>query len=236
MLREIVLDTETTGLDPQSGHRIVEIGCVELVNHIPSGNDFHHYVNPERPIPDEVVAIHGITDAHVADKPVFAAIADDFLAFLGDAPLIIHNAGFDMKFLNWELDLIGRPVIPMDRVVDTLELARRKHPAGPNNLDALCRRYRIDNSHRDKHGALLDSLLLAEVYLELIGGHQAALDLATAEAERGGGVRPVRGISPGAVAPRPAPLPPRLTEREAQAHRDFIETLGEEALWRRYDP
>ncbi len=232
MLREIVLDTETTGLDPKSGHRIVEIGCVELINHIPSGAEFHHYINPERDIPEEVVAIHGITNAQVADKPVFADIADTFLDFLGDARLIIHNADFDMKFLNWELDLAKRPTIAMERVVDTLALARRKHPAGPNSLDALCKRYGIDNAHRTRHGALLDSLLLAEVYLELIGGHQAALDLANVE-------RPLTASEPGekaatGIGPRPEPLAPRLTDAERHAHRAFVESLGENALWRHY--
>ena len=176
-MREIVFDTETTGLDPWQGHRLVEIGCIELVNRIPSGNSFHRYINPERDIPEEVIAIHGITLERVKNEKVFAAIADDLMAFLGDASLVAHNAMFDLGFLNAELERAGKPQVGRDRLVDTLILARRKHPGGSNRLDDLCARYAIDNSRRAKHGALLDAELLAEVYLELIGARQAQLVL-----------------------------------------------------------
>ena len=231
MLREIVLDTETTGLDPDAGHRLVEIGCVELLNHIPTGRSFHRYINPERDMPAEAFAVHGLSAQFLADKPVFAQIGEEFLAFVEDARLVIHNAAFDMAFLNAELKRLGRPTFGQDRAVDTLLLARRRHPGGPNRLDDLCQRYGIDNSRRTKHGALLDAELLAEVYIELIGGRQAALVL-DAEAQRlAETVAPP--VSHGA---RPVPLVPRLTEAERAAHRAFVASLGEGALWRRYRP
>lgn len=231
MLREIVLDTETTGLDPNLGDRLIEIGCLELVNRIPSGREFHRFINPEnREVHPDAEAVHGISTAFLKDKPPFSDVADEFLAFVEGAALVIHNASFDMAFINMELDRAGRPAIPLDRVVDTLALARRKHPAGPNSLDALCKRYGIDNSKRVKHGALMDSELLAEVYIELLGERQAALvlgeDRASAVAAR------VRSASK--ARPRPAPLPPRLTPDAEALHRAFVETLGEDAIWRRY--
>lgn len=225
-MREIVLDTETTGLDPFQGHRIVEIGCIELVNRIPSGATYHTYVNPERDIPAEAEAVHGLTAAFLADKPLFADVVDDLIKFLGEARLVIHNAGFDLAFLNAELDRIKRPLLPRERTVDTLTLARRRHPGGPNRLDDLCARYGIDNSRRTKHGALLDAELLAEVYAELVGGRQARLGL-VAEAVT------IKTIT-ATVCTRPAPLPPLLTEEERIAHLRFIGGLGADALWRDY--
>ena len=228
MLREVVLDTETTGLDPDAGHRIVEIGCVELLNHISTGRNFHAYINPQRDMPVEAFNVHGLSAEFLADKPVFADVAAEFLAFLGEARLVIHNAAFDLAFLNAELRRLGRPAFGSDRTVDTLLLARRRHPAGPNRLDDLCQRYGIDNSRRTKHGALLDAELLAEVYVELIGGRQAALVL---DAET---VRLADTAAPAAHGPRPRPLEPRLTEAERASHRTFVASLGEGALWRRY--
>ncbi len=228
-MREIVLDTETTGLEAFQGDRLVEIGCVELVNRIPSGQTFHCYINPERDMPEAAFNVHGLSEEFLKDKPLFAEIADDLLAYLGDAPLVIHNAAFDIGFLNAELERAGKPLIGRDRMVDTLLLARRKHPGGPNRLDDLCARYGIDNSRRTKHGALLDAELLAEVYLELIGARQAQLGLV----ESGTTVMAAAGQ---AVAPRtrPAPLPSRLSEADRAAHRAFIASLGEKAIWRDY--
>src|SRR6185312_1689436 len=214
-MREIVLDTETTGLDPAQGHRLVEVGCVELLNRIPTGATFHYYINPERDMPGEAFAIHGLSD--------------EFLAFIGDAPLVIHNAGFDHGFLCAELKRVERALIARDRLVDTLMLARRKLAAGPYNLDALCKHYGIDNSRRTKHGALLDAEILAEVYLELIGGRQAQLGLSERVehgSETGGGAIVVRE--------RPEPLVPRIDDADREAHRSFIATLGEEAIWLKY--
>ena len=176
-MREIVLDTETTGLDPSLGHRLIEVGCIELFNRIPTGQTFHRYVNPERDVPAEAYLVHGISAEFLKDKPGFGDIADALLSFLGDAPLVIHNALFDHGFLNAELERVERPLIARERLVDTLLLARRKHPAGPNRLDDLCLRYGIDRSRRTKHGALLDAEILAEVYVELIGARQAQLIL-----------------------------------------------------------
>ncbi len=228
MSREIVLDTETTGLDPKSGHRIIEIGCVELVNHLPSGEEYHVFINPQREVPREAFAIHGISTAMLQDKPLFADIADGFLEFIGDDMLIIHNASFDIGFLNWELGAADRPLLSKDRVTDTLTLARRKHAGSPNNLDALCKRYKIDNSSRDVHGALLDSQLLAEVYLELIGGHQTELGLAGSRAKK------TRvGGADATLMQRPEPLPARLVQAEQDAHAEFIKTLGRDALWKK---
>lgn len=225
-MREIVLDTETTGLDPLAGDRIVEIGAVELVNHMPTGRVYHRYVNPQRPVPEDAVAVHGLTGAFLADKPLFAALAEEFLGFIGDARLVIHNASFDMKFINAELAATGRPPLPAARALDTLELARRRFPGAQNTLDALCRRFGVDNSGRTKHGALLDSELLAEVYLELSGGRQPGLTLGLATA----GPRAGAG-GPWVPPPRPRPLAPRITEAERAAHTQFVEELGEAALW-----
>ena len=232
-MREIVMDTETTGLDPAEGHRIVEIGAVELLNHLPTGRFYHQYINPERDMPAEAFAVHGLSAERLAREPVFAAVAEAFLAFIGDAPLIIHNAAFDMKFLNAEVSALGLPPLPAERAVDTLAIARRRFPGSPAGLDALCRRFGVDNSAREKHGALLDSELLAEVYLELIGGRQPDLVAALAPAarsERASAAPVVEGWRPG---PRPAPLPPRLTEEDLARHQAFVATLGEGALWRR---
>ncbi len=227
-MREIVLDTETTGLDPSQGHRLIEIGCVELFNRIPTGQVFHRYINPERDVPEEAFRVHGLSLDFLKDKPLFQDVADELLAFIADAPLIIHNALFDLGFINAELERCARPPVDRARLVDTLLLARRKHPAGPNRLDDLCQRYRIDSSRRTKHGALLDAELLAEVYVELIGARQASLILV----ENGNGHG---GALPGqSLRPRPQPLVPRLSEADRAAHRDFIATLGEAALWNKY--
>jgi DNA polymerase-3 subunit epsilon len=225
-MREIVLDTETTGIDHSKGHRVVELGAVELINHIPSGKTFHAYIDPERDMPPDAEAIHGLTTQFLKGKPVFAAIAANFLTFIGEASLVIHNASFDVGFLNAELSRLNIPALLPERVIDTLMLARQKHPMGPNSLDALCKRYGIDNSKRDKHGALLDSELLADVYLELIGGRQSALSLSTITV----GSRAI--ITPsGIVRPRPVPLASRLSEIEIIAHKALIAELGEKALW-----
>jgi DNA polymerase-3 subunit epsilon len=229
-MREIIFDTETTGLDPRED-RIIELGCIELVNRFPTGRTFHHYINPQgRPINAEAQAVHGIGPDQLAGKPTFAELADEFLAFIEGAKLVAHNAGFDISFINAEFARLGHPAVGPERVVDTLALARRKHPMGPNSLDALCRRYGIDNSRRTKHGALLDSELLAEVYLELIGGRQAALILDTVVTVGSVTVETTE-IS---ISSRPAPLPPRLSEAELAAHARMVETLGEKALWLRH--
>ncbi|HDR27941.1 DNA polymerase III subunit epsilon [Rhodovulum sp.] len=229
-MREIVLDTETTGFEPSEGHRIVEIGAVELWNHLPTGRTYHQYINPERPMPTEAFQVHGLGDDFLRDKPVFRLVAAEFLEFVADARLVIHNAAFDMKFLNAELGWVGLPAIPWERALDTLAMARQKFPGSPASLDALCRRFGIDNSAREKHGALLDSEILAEVYLELVGGRQPDLVLSSgpaagADAATGGEWRP---------RPRPKSLPPRLTEEEAAAHAAFVEGLGDKALWRQF--
>lgn len=231
MLREIVLDTETTGLDPKKGDRLIEVGCVEIINRIPTGREFHRYINPERDVPAEAEAVHGLSTAFLLDKPVFATVVDEFLSFVGEDMLVIHNATFDIGFLNFELGRLGKGAIAMTRVVDTLQLARRKHPAGPNSLDALCKRYGIDNSKRIKHGALMDSLLLAEVYIELLGERQAMLGLAES---RLGASSDTAHASVRTLPPRPSPLPARLSEAIEDAHRAFVETLGPKALWRRF--
>lgn len=234
-MREIVFDTETTGLNARGGDRLVELGGVELVNGFPTGRSYHVYINPERDMPAEAFAVHGLSAEFLADKPRFAEVVDDFLTFLGEATLVIHNADFDMGFINMELGRLGRPAIGADRVIDTLQIARRKHPAGPNSLDALCSRYKIDNSSRTKHGALLDAELLAEVYLELLGGRQAALGLA-GESGAPGGARTTGPLKPAHARPRPAPLPSFLTPQEEIAHAAFVATLGEGALWKKYEP
>jgi DNA polymerase-3 subunit epsilon len=228
-VREIVFDTETTGLDPYQGHRMVEIGCIELVNRFPSGQTFHRYLNPERDMPAEAFAVHGLSVDFLKDKPCFAEIVEELIEFIGDAPLVAHNAMFDLGFLNAELERAGAILVERERLVDTLLLARRKHPAGPNRLDDLCGRYGIDNSRRTKHGALLDAEILAEVYLELIGARQAQLILVESRNDAGG-----IHISLPPVGARPITLTPRLTEEERTAHLAFLATLGEKSIWRDY--
>jgi DNA polymerase-3 subunit epsilon len=225
-MREIVLDTETTGLSASGGDRLVEIGCVELVNRFPTGRTYHTYVNPERDVPEGAFAVHGLSTAFLSDKPLFTKVVDAFLDFVSDDTLVIHNADFDMGFINLELTRIGRIALGMERVVNTLTLARRKHPGVSNRLDDLCARYGVDNSKRTKHGALLDAELLAEVYVELAGGRQAALSLgADARAARRRGQ---------AARQRPTPLAPRLTAEEIAAHAKFVEGLGPDAVWNKY--
>lgn len=229
-MREIVLDTETTGFEPAEGHRIVEIGAIELINHIPTDRTFHRYINPERAMPIEAFEVHGLGDDFLRDKPRFAEIASDFLDFIGaETRLVIHNASFDMKFLNAELGWANMSLIGMDRALDTVAMARRKFPGSPASLDALCRRFGIDNSVREKHGALLDSELLAEVYLELIGGRQPDFALSSGPVES-----ETRSTGNWRPAPRPEPLPVRLTEAEREAHAAFIATLGEGSIWKRF--
>jgi DNA polymerase-3 subunit epsilon len=226
-MREIVLDTETTGLDPASGHRLVEIGCVELFNTIPTGGVFHTHINPGRDMPEEAFRVHGLSAEFLAEKPVFADVAESLLSFAGEAKLIAHNAEFDLRFLNAELGVLGLAPISSDRVIDTLALARRKYPGGPNSLDALCARFGIDTSRRAKHGALLDAELLAEIYAELIGGRQAALLFSL-----GGALASSRAKS--LLAVRPHPLAARLSHEELTRHRAFVETLGTAPLWNVY--
>jgi DNA polymerase III subunit epsilon len=228
-MREIIFDTETTGLDSRED-RVIELGGVELVNRFPTGRTFHKYINPQgRPVHPDAQAVHGISAADLLGKPTFTEIAEEFLAFIDGAKLVAHNAAFDIGFLDLEFGRLGHPAVDPGRVVDTLALARRKHPMGPNSLDALCRRYGIDNGHRTKHGALLDSELLAEVYIELIGGKQATLilDSATAPAAGSANVHDI-DITIGA---RPIMLPSRLTDAERAAHAGMVGTLGEKALW-----
>ena len=229
-MREIVFDTETTGLDPVTGDRLVEIGCIELVNRFPTGNVFHRYINPERDMPEGAFRVHGLSIEFLKDKPKFAEVVEDLVTFIGnDASLIAHNAMFDLGFLNAELKRANREQVNRDRLIDTLMLARRKHPGGSNKLDDLCVRYKIDNSRRTKHGALLDAELLAEVSLELIGARQASFGLA--EAASAGTV--ARGMG-GTILLRPQPLPPRVSAEELAAHQAFIATLGDSALWLNY--
>ena len=228
-MREIVLDTETTGLDPLRGDRLVEIGCVEIFNRMPTGQSFHRYFNPERSMPAEAFAVHGLSDAFLADKPFFHELVDEFLAFIGDSPLVIHNASFDIGFINAELDRIKRAPIPRERLVDTLLLARRKHPGVSNRLDDLCSRYSIDNSNRTKHGALLDAELLAEVYVDLTGSRQSQLILASETAEIRGGI-----VGDMPRRQRTIPLLPRLTDLERESHRAFVATLGDKPIWNDY--
>ncbi|WP_316203411.1 DNA polymerase III subunit epsilon [Bradyrhizobium sp. SZCCHNS3051] len=225
-MREIVLDTETTGLDALRGDRLVEIGCVEIINRMPTGQVYHRYINPERDMPAEAFAVHGLSSEFLADKPLFHEIVEEFLEFIGDAPLVIHNASFDIGFINAELDRVKRAAIPRDRLVDTLLLARRKHPGVSNRLDDLCSRYAIDNSRRTKHGALLDAELLAEVYVDLVGARQSQLILTQDSQE-------IRIGSAGETPrrQREQPLLPRVTEAEREAHRAFIATLGDKPIW-----
>ncbi len=227
-IREIVLDTETTGLDPASGHRIVEVAGIEMVNHLPTGQSFRRYINPERDMPEEAERIHGLSEAFLADKPVFAEIAAELGEFLGDAILVIHNASFDMKFLNAEFERVGMPLLPADRAIDTVALARKRFPGAQASLDALCRRFNIDNSARTYHGALLDCELLAEVYLELIGGRQPEFLLAK---EQGSGEGPTRGPARVMRQARPA-RPHAPTAEEQAAHAAMLESL-KEPIWLR---
>ncbi len=228
-LREIVFDTETTGLSPETGDRLVEIGAVELINHIPTGRTYHQYINPERSVPEEVVAVHGLTEEFLKDYPVFADVAAAFIEFVGDDGILVaHNASFDIKFINFELKKLGYPEYEWDRVVDTLEIARKKFPGAKNNLDALCKRFNIDNSHRTKHGALLDAELLADVYLELLGGAEPSMLLKTEEEKSvqstGGFVfaaekkmRPLRVFA--------------ITPEEEAEHQEFLKSKLKNALW-----
>lgn len=226
-MREIVLDTETTGFEPAEGDRIVEIGAVELWNHMPTGKTYHQYINPERSMPQGAFEVHGLGDDFLRDKPVFKDIAQDFVDFVGTDVMVIHNAAFDMKFLNAELGWLGRPALPMSQSLDTLAIARKRFPGSPASLDALCRRFNIDNSSRTLHGALLDSEILAEVYLELIGGKQPDFALSTSSnntsSDQTAEWRPSR---------RPTPLPSRLTEKEKAAHAEFLDNMGGAVLWR----
>lgn len=227
-MREIVLDTETTGFDPQSGDRIVEIGAVELMGHMATGETYHQYINPERGMPDEAFQVHGLGDDFLRDKPKFAQVGQAFLDFIGTSKLIIHNAAFDIKFLNAELKWMGLPQIPWEQAIDTLAIARKRFPGSPASLDALCRRFGIDNTSRTLHGALLDSEILAEVYLELIGGRQPDFAL-SAKPERRAGDTTAEWV----VKPRPMPLPSRLTQAESAAHAEFISKLGDDPVWRK---
>jgi DNA polymerase-3 subunit epsilon len=226
-MREIVLDTETTGLEPVEGHRIVEIGAVELFNHMPTGRTFHQYINPLRPMPKEAFEVHGLGDDFLRDKPVFKAVGQALLDFIEDSRLVIHNAAFDMKFLNAELGWAGLPTLAVERALDTLLIARKRFPGSPASLDALCRRFGVDNSSRERHGALLDSEILAEVYLELVGGRQPDLVLAGQAGAKPGMVT----VTDWRPRPRPQPLPPRLTQSEGSAHAAFVAALGEGAVW-----
>lgn len=239
-MREIVFDTETTGTDPERGDRIVEIGCVELIDLVPTGATFHRYINPERDVPAEVVRVHGLTGEFLSDKPVFGApeVVEELLAFIGDAPLVAHNAEFDRRFLNAEFSRLGLAVIPKERCVDTLLIARKKYPGAPASLDALCRRLNIDLTARDKHGALLDSQLLAAVYLELKGGRERRLDFldpdeaVKAQNQKTQSVLEAKSIQP--KRERPQPLELLSTTEEIEAHRAFVATLGKEPVWNKF--
>ncbi|MEP2703611.1 MAG: DNA polymerase III subunit epsilon [Roseibium sp.] len=236
-MREISFDTETTGLNPRGGDRLVEIGGVELINHIPTGKSYHVYINPQRDMPEGAFKVHGLSEEFLSDKQLFSQVADEFLEFVGDATLVIHNAAFDMGFINMELEKAGRRHISNDQVLDTLEIARRKHPSGPNSLDALCSRYGIDNSRRVKHGALLDAEILAEVYLELIGGRQRGLGLmsdeedTTASSDASSQSGELGSFN---ARPRPAPIAPLLKDEEFSAHKAFVEGMGDSAIWQKY--
>jgi len=228
-MREIVLDTETTGFDPTTGHRIVEIGCVEMINHVRTRENFHVYLNPERDMPEEAFKVHGLSEEFLSDKPLFAAVAQSFVDFIGDSRLVIHNADFDMRFLNWELQMLGYPTMPKERALDTVAMARKRFPGSPVSLDALCRRFGIDNSKRDKHGALLDAELLADVYLELIGGREPGLALAASSSRQ--------SSSSGAaqteiVREMRVPRPHAASEEERAAHGEFVAKLTD-SLWLR---
>lgn len=226
-MREIIFDTETTGLSPREGHRLVEIGCVEMVDRFLTGRTFHVYLNPERDMPQEAFEVHGLSEAFLRDKPVFAAMAAEFAAFIGDARLVAHNATFDIGFINAEFAGVGMPAVTMDRVVDTLLIARRKFPGARNDLNTLCQRFGIDISRRTKHGALMDAELLSDVYVELTGGRQAVMALAASGDSRA-------EATDGPALQRPAPLPSRLGEPDIAAHLAFVATLGDKAIWRDY--
>jgi DNA polymerase-3 subunit epsilon len=229
MLREIVIDTETTGLDAAGGDRLIEIAGVEIINRIPTGREFHRYLNPEREIHPEAALVHGLSTEFLRDKPLFRDVAAEFLSFLGEAALVAHNASFDMGFINAELARLARPPLSAERMVDTLLLARRKHPAGPNSLDSLCKRYGVDNSQRTRHGALLDALLLAAVYVELLGERQATLGLETfVLSDR------MPGAATRLPTARPVPLPPRIDREDEIRHREFVKSLGPQSLWLQY--
>lgn len=229
MSREVVFDTETTGVDPSTGDRVVEIGCVELINTVPTGRFFHTYINPKRPMSEGAFRVHGLSDAFLSDKPVFADVVEGFCDFIGDSPLVAHNISFDAMFINAEFKRLDIEPLSPNRLIDTLILARRKHPGAANNLDALCARYNIDNSKRTKHGALLDAEILAEVYIELCGGRQADLGLSLVN----GGDGRINGKRAPAQQ-RPEKLPSRVTEAERAAHDIFIETLGNASIWQSY--
>lgn len=229
-MREIVLDTETTGLDPINGDRLVEIGCVEVFNHIATGKTYHQYVNPQRDMPAGAFAVHGLSEEFLSGHPVFKDVVDDFLAFIGDDPLVIHNASFDMGFINAELRRLKRRELPMSQSVDTVRMARRKFPGAPASLDALCRRFDIDNSSRTYHGALLDAELLAEVYLELRGGRQPGLSLAAAEAGAETRTPDEESATPAPAAEIRPPRPHAASAEEIAAHEAFIATL-KQPLW-----
>ena len=226
-MREIVFDTETTGFEPGDGHRIVEIGCVELIDHFPTDRTLQLYLNPERDVPIESQRVHGLSAEFLADKPLFADVADKFLAFLGDSPLVIHNASFDIKFINAELKRVGKDPIPLARAIDTIEIAKRKFPGARYSLDELCKRFGIDLTVRTKHGALLDAQLTAEVYLELLGGRQKGLMLAPVEIAAAQAGEPVR-----AARQRPEKLAPLITAAEIEIHATFVtKELGDKNLW-----
>lgn len=227
-MREIVLDTETTGFDPESGDRIVEIGAVELFNHVATGSTYHQYINPKRDMPEDAFKVHGLSTEFLRDKPLFAEIAQAFLDYIGDAKLVIHNASFDMKFLNAELGWVNLPKLPWEQAIDTLAIARKRFPGSPASLDALCRRFGIDNASRTLHGALLDSEILAEVYLELIGGRQPDFGLSAIGSGDGASAADTWRASE-----RPSSLPNRITDAEKQAHDAFVETLGDDPVWKR---
>lgn len=228
-MREIVLDTETTGFEPHEGDRIVEIGAVELEGHVPTGRTYHQYINPQRAMPQAAFEVHGLGDEFLADKPVFKDIAQAFVDFVGGAKLVIHNAAFDMKFLNAELGWVDRPLLPMDQAIDTLAIARKKFPGSPASLDALCRRFGIDNSSRTLHGALLDSEILAEVYLELIGGRQPDFALSAIEKNSSGNDES-QDWKP---SQRPTKLSGLITKEEAAAHTEFVDALGDGSIWKK---
>lgn len=227
-MREIVWDTETTGFDPAGGDRLVEIGAVELHNHMPTGKVYHQYINPKRDMPTSAFEVHGLSAEFLSDKPIFEKIAQSFIDFIGEAKLVAHNASFDMKFINAELKWAGFEAISNSRAIDTLEIARKKFPGAQNSLDALCRRFGVDNSAREKHGALLDSEILAEVYLELVGGRQPDFTLSVVA----GRDRAISTLDQSQkLGQRPKKLGSRISEEESAAHAEFITTLGENPLW-----
>ncbi len=228
-MREIVLDTETTGFEPAEGHRIIEIGCVELINHMPTGEVLHIYINPERDMPQGAFEVHGLSEDYLSQFKPFIDHGKEIVEFIAESPMVIHNASFDMKFLNWELRMAGFAQLPNEQAIDTLTIARRRFPGSPASLDVLCKRFNIDNSARDKHGALLDAELLAEVYLDLIGKRQSALALSQTT---GSAFSPAGRLVAKRRKARSQPLAPLITDQEVEAHGAFVETLGDETLWR----